>query len=218
MTAVAVVGDVHGDAPRLRAMLAALDSFDGTIVFVGDYVDGGRDSAEVLEILSGLASAGPERFRFLCGNHELSLLRYVEDGDFAGLCAMGGLATLASYVPIASGDVHAAFRAALPARHLAFLRRLDAAWETRELLVSHAGYDPARPAARDLETMAHGQGWPIFGAPGLPSKLVVCGHYVQAGGPYDSEPLVCVDTGCGVVPGAPLTAVLLPERRFVSIA
>ena len=198
-------------------MLATLEPFDGTIVFVGDYVDGGADSSEVLEILSGLSDAQPERFRFLCGNHDLALLRYVEDGDFSGFCAMGGLATLASYLPVVSGDVHAAFVAALPARHVAFLRGLAASWETEDLLVSHAGYDPAHPAARDVETMAHARGWPIFGKIQPPKKLVVCGHYVQTRGPYDSEHLVCVDTGCGIIPGSSLSAVILPERRFVSI-
>jgi serine/threonine protein phosphatase 1 len=214
---LAVIGDVHGECRRLRSMLATLESFDGTVIFVGDYVDSGADSAEVLEILSGLSDSQPGKFHFLCGNHDLALLRYVEDGDFARFCAMGGLSTLASYLSVVSGDVHAAFVSALPARHVAFLRGLGASWETDELLVSHAGYDPARPAARDLETMAHGKGWPIFGKVRPPKGLVVCGHYVQSGGPYESEHLVCVDTGCGIIPGAPLTAVILPERRFVSI-
>jgi serine/threonine protein phosphatase 1 len=217
VTSLAVIGDVHGESRRLRSMLATLESFDGTIVFVGDYVDGGADSAEVLEILSGLSGSQPGRFRFLCGNHDLALLRYIKDGEFARFCAMAGLPTLASYLPVVSGDVHAAFVSALPARHVAFLRGLEAAWETDEILVSHAGYDPARPAARDIETMAHGTGWPIFGDVRPPKELVVCGHYVQTRGPYASEHLVCVDTGCGIIPGAPLTAVILPERRFVSL-
>jgi serine/threonine protein phosphatase 1 len=217
MKPVAVIGDVHGESRRLRSMLAALASFDGTVVFAGDYVNHGADSAEVLELLSGLSGAQPGRFHFLCGNHDLALLRYVDDGDFASFCATGGLATLASYLPIVSGDVHAAFVSAFPARHLAFLRGLAASWESDELLISHAGYDPARPVARDVETMAHGTGWPIFGDVRPSKELVVCGHYVQARGPYDSQHLVCVDTGCGVIPGGPLTAVILPERRFVSI-
>jgi serine/threonine protein phosphatase 1 len=218
MNPVAVIGDIHGESRQLRSMLAALEAFDGTIVFVGDYVNGGPDSAGVLEILCALSSSQPARFRFLCGNHDLAMLRYVEDGDFASFCAMGGLATLASYLALVTGDVHAAFVAAVPAQHVAFLRGLAASWETEDLLVSHAGYDPARPAARDVATMALGRGWPIFGRLPASKDLVVCGHYVQTRGPYDSEHLVCVDTGCGIIPGAPLTAVMLPERRFVSIA
>lgn len=218
VTPIAVVGDIHGDARRLSSMMAALESFEGTIIFVGDYVNGGLDSAGVLELLSGLSLSRPERFRFLCGNHDLDMLRYIDDADFASFSAVGGVATLASYLGVVAGDVHAAFVAALPARHLAFLRGLAASWETDELLVSHAGHDPARPASRDLATMARARGWPIFGNIPAPKQLVVCGHYVQTGGPYDSPHLICVDTGCGIIPGAPLTAVLLPERRFVSIA
>jgi serine/threonine protein phosphatase 1 len=217
MEAMAVVGDVHGDSKRLRELLRRLDTFRGRVVFVGDYVNGGPDSAEVVEILADLSENAPERFVFLCGNHDLSLLAYYDDGDFAAFVATGGISTLSSYLPVVSGDVHAALRAALPRRHVAFLRGLAPYWESDDCLVSHSGFDPVRPHLRDLETMAHPKGWRVFDALRYPRSLVVCGHYVQTREPFDSVHLICVDTGCGILQDGRLTAVLLPDRRFLTI-
>lgn len=212
----AVVGDVHGEARQLRRMLTRLDTFTGRIVFVGDYVNGGPDAAEVVEMLATLAERVPERFAFLCGNHDLAFLGYLEGGDLGRFALTGGIATLSSYLPNVCGDVHVAALRAVPARHVDFLRGLGACWETPRWLVSHAGYDPSRPAARDHATMAHAEGWPIFDdAP--KSRVVVCGHYVQRRGPLNSRYLVCLDTGCGVASG-PLTAAILPERRFLQVS
>jgi serine/threonine protein phosphatase 1 len=217
MEAVAVVGDVHGEARKLREMLRRLEAFRGRVVFVGDYVSGGSDSADVVEILASLAAKDAGRFVFLCGNHDLSLLRYLDDGDFGRFAGEGGLDTLASYLPVVTGDVHMAFRSAIPRPHLTFLQGLAASWESDEYLVSHAGFDPARPAARDLKTMTQPEGRALSDLVRDSGKLVVCGHYVQPNGPLNSPHLICVDTGCGVLAEGRLTAVLLPERRFVSI-
>lgn len=217
MEPTAIVGDVHGDAKRLREMLRSLDAFRGRVIFVGDYVGGGPDSAEVLETLATLRERTPERFLFLCGNHDLAFLHYIERGAFGPLVAADGLATLASYLPVVTGNVHRALLSTLPARHRTFLEGLESYWESEECLVSHAGFDPARPFARDRQIVASAEGWPIFDAVSYPRPLVVCGHYIQRSGPFDAGRLVCVDTGCGILPGGCLTSVLLPERRFVSV-
>ncbi len=217
MDRIAVVGDVHGDVVRLRAMLRSLETFAGRIIFVGDYVGGGPDSAEVLEILANLDERQPDRFEFLCGNHDVAFLGYIDQGAFAPFVAADGLATLASYLPLVTGDVHTALLGAVPAHHRAFLANLASCWESDACLVSHTGFDPARPLVRDVTTLASATGWPVFDAASYPRSLVVCGHYVQRHGPHDSEHLICVDTGCGIVPNGGLSAVLLPERRFVTI-
>jgi serine/threonine protein phosphatase 1 len=217
MTPLAVVGDVHGDIVRLRAMLLDLQRTDRTIVFVGDYVNGAPYSAEVLEELSRLAMREPDRYTFLSGNHDLALLRYLRDGDFAAFAAIGGVTTLHSYLNEVCGDVYPAFARVLPVSHRAFLERLEPYWERDGVLISHVGFDPANPNSRALETLVLGAGAPPFAATRFPCELVVCGHYVQSNGrPHRSEHLICIDTGCGVA-GGPLTAVLLPEQEFISV-
>jgi serine/threonine protein phosphatase 1 len=216
MEPLIVVGDVHGDVDRLNRILAQLEPYGRRVVFVGDYVDGGPHSAKVLETLIGLAQRAPHRFTFLCGNHDLALLRYVEDGNFARYTRTGGLATLASYLPAVTGDVHAAFLDVFPPAHRAFLSALEPYWESDGCLVTHTGFNPARPEARDAETLACDDGWPIFRATNFPRELVVCGHYVQRQEPFVSDQLICLDTGCGLLREGRLTAVLLPEREFLT--
>lgn len=211
-----VVGDVHGDAARLEQMLRVLSASERRTIFVGDYVNRGRDSRGVLELLTAARSEAPERFVFLMGNHELSLLEYLDGGDFVRFAALGGIATIRSYVADARGDVGAAFATSFPTHQRAFLRSLLPCWESADVLVSHTGYDPAAPQERSLDALV-AKGHPeIFHHAAPPRPLVVCGHYVQRGGaPYVSEHLVCLDTGCGV--GGPLTAVTLPEREFITV-
>jgi serine/threonine protein phosphatase 1 len=217
MRPLAVVGDVHGDVNRLQAILRRLDEFERTVVFVGDYVNGAPHSSAVLHILCHLADSGGGRFHFLAGNHDLALLQYLRDGNFATFAALGGAATLHSYLGQVRGDVHAAFTRAFPCEHRKFLEGLRPCWEDEDVLVSHTGFDPERPEARTLEALAQGGDARIFHTPECPRPLVVCGHYVQPSQrPYCNPHLVCIDTGCGVA-GGPLTAVLLPEFEFLSV-
>lgn len=214
MTPIAVVGDIHGEVLQLRAALRALDDDGRHVVFVGDYIDWGRDSAAVLDELIARRSRSEARYTFLVGNHELALLRYLGDAQLAAFAEVGGIPTIRSYLATAYGDVHAAFSSAFPPSHREFLERLEPYWESDELLISHAGFDPADPSLRTLEAMATGARGTPFSATRFPRDLVVCGHYVQSNGrPHVSEHLVCVDTGCGSNQG-PLTVAWFPEGTF----
>ncbi|MFJ8691580.1 polynucleotide kinase-phosphatase [Streptomyces roseolilacinus] len=76
-----IVGDVHGCAAELEALLAKLGYVDGrhpggrTAVFVGDLVDRGPDSPGVLRRVMGMVESGDA----LCvpGNHENKLGRWL---------------------------------------------------------------------------------------------------------------------------------------------
>src|SRR6185312_17201442 len=63
------VGDLHGEVTLLRRMLAALPLRpEDTLLFLGDYVDGGEDSPATLAVLRDLGERRP--VVFLRGNHE----------------------------------------------------------------------------------------------------------------------------------------------------
>jgi serine/threonine protein phosphatase 1 len=217
MSCVAVVGDIHGNIERLRAALRALDEDGRHVIFVGDYVNWGESSSAVLEELSARSLKDPTRYTFLVGNHEIALLAYLADGKFPAFAATGGVPTIRSYLETVHGDVHAAFDRAFPASHRAFLQRLEPYWDDGEVLVSHAGFDPEKPALRSVEAMVTAGGGSPFSARSFPRDLVVCGHYVQSSGaPYVGEHLICIDTGCGSNDG-PLTIAWLPERTFTAV-
>ena len=221
------IGDVHGCARTLAALLARLADDAGgalgpadTLVFVGDYVDRGPDSAGVIDQLVALerasgAGTGP-RCVFLRGNHDQMMLDYVDGvGDQELWWVNGGRTTLASYA--ARGDLR------LPPDHVDFLRRTPLVAQEAGFAFVHAGLDTRQSVADNLaEPNASIALWTRehldadLAAWEIP---VVCGHTPVAE-PIDRPRLIGIDTGAVFVGRAGfgrLTAVALPERRFVSV-
>jgi serine/threonine protein phosphatase 1 len=216
---LAVVGDVHGDARRLELMLAALRDRGGVQIYVGDYVDRGPASADVFDLLLDAVDNPAGVMVFLAGNHESELVNYIETGDFVRYAGVGGMATIRSYVGQARGNVHRQFLESFPRQHEALLRSFGSHYESDELLVSHAGFDPNSPTVRNRQTMVDGRFPELLtdDFSSLPRTKVVFGHYVQRDGhPFVRGGLYGIDTGCGTIAG-PLTALLLPELEFVQV-
>jgi serine/threonine-protein phosphatase PP1 catalytic subunit len=68
---ILVVGDIHGDLNALNIVLDQRDELNcKSILFLGDYVDRGEHSAEVLLILFELKAVDPNHIFLLRGNHE----------------------------------------------------------------------------------------------------------------------------------------------------
>lgn len=201
-------------------MLHALEQTESHIVFVGDYVDRGPAARDVLQLLVAAAERLGDRLTLLAGNHEVGLLRFLDGGDFISFAAAGGMATIRSYVGVARGDVRRQFASALPESHERLLReRLETCFETTDLLVSHAGFDPSDPDRRDFDAMVMGSFPALFEMPVplTPKPTVVFGHYTQRDHvPFRAAGLTCLDTGCGTT-GGPLTALLLPNATLISI-
>ena len=82
-----VIGDIHGMAAKLESLLAQIDMWcvanaraeRRQLIFLGDYIDRGPDSREVLQIVQRLQAEGAICLR---GNHEELMLRATEsEGD-----------------------------------------------------------------------------------------------------------------------------------------
>jgi serine/threonine protein phosphatase 1 len=153
MGRIFVIGDIHGCAGELETLLGGLDPAPGDkVVFVGDYVDRGPASKDVIDLLLELRRRPQIQSTFLKGNHEDMLLAYMgfpgQYGD--AYLHNGGVETVASYRlhPLTPGLELAA---ALPAEHLGFLRQLEMMHQIGPFLVTHAGIDPAHPLAEQRE-------------------------------------------------------------------
>ena len=211
----AVIGDIHGANAQLAKVLDLVIPMKRRMLFLGDYVNRGPDSKEVLESLLCLSEAQPETV-FLCGNHDWAVLEFLKTGDFYPYASLGGISTIRSYCKEVSADVAASFKAAIPARHVQFLTGLRSHFRTREYLFSHTGIDVLRPT-NDFQSFVLQNHPEMFSdAWELPYQLI-CGHYFQPPSkPYLTPRLCCIDTGCGSASGR-LTCLLLPEREYLQV-
>ncbi len=223
----AVIGDIHGRADLLERLLARLPA-GATIVVAGDLCDRGPDTRRVLDLLVSRGARGA------LGNHEEWLIRWARGRGFLDEArALGATATLSSYGVTArdASEVSAQCRA-VPRAHLAFLEGLAHAVDLRvggaAFWVIHAGI----PTTVDLTragSMERVVPFLVGNRPGallwghtapedtLPvDRPVIMGHMCLRE-PADLGHVIAIDTACGTWPDGRLTAVLLPERRFVTV-
>ncbi len=187
------VGDVHGRHDLLTALLgmirddAAAEGYvRPRVVFMGDYVDRGEDSARVVAEIRGILEGTPEAIA-LRGNHEQMLLDFLEEPELRGPLWLrnGGLQTLLSYGVAISATaeaevlVDAARRLALAmGPDLPFLHSLPTHAVFGKVLFAHAGADPELPVDMQSDRAL------LWGAPRFLREprwdglWVVYGHYI----------------------------------------
>lgn len=162
------VGDIHGRDDLLAQILeqigrdaAGLDpDVKRIIVFLGDYVDRGLQSRQVIERLLADPLPGFETV-FLKGNHEQAMLQFLEDSAFGKTWKYyGGLETLHSYgvTELTLSDdpreferARENFEYALPQTHQDFLRSLRSSYECGDYFFAHAGIRPGLPFYRQID-------------------------------------------------------------------
>ena len=185
------IGDVHGCAHALDALLeAVMPTRDDQVVFLGDLIDQGHDSRDVLDRLIELARCC--RLILIQGNHE-EMLYAARDNPAARRYweNCGGVATLNSYrYPGRLADI--------PAEHWALLDRCRPFHQTDDFIFTHANYLPDVPMNLQPD---HQLRWALLEPdemrPHRSGKTVIVGHTEQP----DSEVLdlgfvVCIDTAC----------------------
>lgn len=205
------VGDIHGRFDLLIALLRRIAADAAThgdgrrprLVFLGDYIDRGEQSRQVLEALASLAATGSPDLVFLRGNHEAALLDFLRDPErHPGWLRFGGLETLASFgILPPRGATGAAGRARLRdalAAALAplrpFLEGLLPSHRAGDVLFVHAAVDPGRPLERQPEDALLWGHRDFLTEDPVPGVRIVHGHY-DAAGPVSLPGRICVDTG-----------------------
>lgn len=159
------VGDVHGRADLLRQVFSRIDKHRAEFpmsqtveIFLGDYVDRGPSSREVIEEL--IARRARTDTVCLKGNHEVYALEFLKTPDLLDDWRhYGGLNTLLSYGLKPTGapsrteraDLAAAFARALPDSHRQFLEALQLSYTCGDYFFVHAGVRPGIPLAEQRE-------------------------------------------------------------------
>ncbi|MFI6306762.1 metallophosphoesterase [Amycolatopsis thailandensis] len=194
---IGVIGDVHGNLAALTGLLKYIDGTYDHLVFVGDYVNRGRDSAAVIQLLVDRSQHRADS-SFVAGNHDIAFLDCLNKGELSEFLMIGGAATIRSYVSKPEADVLGQLRRSVPKEHIHFLRNLQPYYLHNGLLVTHAGNN--------------------LGKPFQDFSFHVYGHIPQGSlRPEITKEQAAIDTGCGTIPGGRLTCVFWPTMNFVQV-
>ncbi|ARO31485.1 metallophosphoesterase domain-containing protein [Rhizobium sp. NXC14] len=160
------IGDIHGRYDLLlkaeEAILQDGERLPGQklIVTLGDYIDRGPESAQVI---THLMEPPPDGFDRIClaGNHEIAMLDYVDGWlPYDDWMRMGSAESLKSYgldpehLPLvfpSGAQLDAFLRQSLPHTHIDFMRALPIMLDTPSVVFVHAGIDPMLPLSAQTE-------------------------------------------------------------------
>lgn len=229
--AIYAVGDIHGCLPLLHLLHeqifadAAGIAGEKWLVYLGDYVDRGPNSAGVLDALLAPPPAGFRRIA-LAGNHEVMMLNFLErPARNASWLQFGGPETLASYgldvkslLALPERQRIAHLQSHIPEEHIDFLASLPLTLSAPGLVFVHAGLRPGIAVAAQAEDDALWIRGDFFSAPPREGLLVVHGH-TPAREPVVAQGRICVDTGAfatGLLTAVKITAAEPPQ--FISAA
>jgi serine/threonine protein phosphatase 1 len=223
------IGDVHGRADLLDDLYGQIladaelhRAVQPVIVHLGDYVDRGPESSQVLDRLTQPPPAGIERV-VLKGNHEVMTEGFLDDAaNGPAWFAAGGLQTLLSYginvvkLPRSEEEyeaLRAEFDRVLPDRHRALMRGLPVVHREGHYYFVHAGIKPGVPLDRQSEEHQLWIRGEFLNSRADHGAVVVHGHSVSFG----VESLgnrIGIDTGAYAT-GCLTALVLDGTRRFM---
>lgn len=224
------IGDIHGRRDLLQELHNAIEA-DGrdsalqkTIVYLGDYIDRGLESRQVIDLLLTSPDDGVQRI-FLLGNHEAMLLAFLQNARGASAwLSYGGDATLHSYgiAPPTAADGPAGLEMAqralnerLSPEHLAFYENLQLCHQRGDYFFVHAGVRPGTPLNQQIQEDMIWIRKKFLNARDDFSKIIVHGHSIRT--QVEERPnRIGIDTGAYMT--GILTALVLEgeERRYLS--
>ena len=190
---VYAIGDVHGCLDLLRQVLDLIaqdmrerQPASTLLIFMGDLIDRGPDSAGVVAAVRALHAQG--NVRVLSGNHEEMFLRALGDNEtMRQFLRFGGRETLISYglTPEAIRDMtfeelHAAISRAVPQDDIQFLKGLEDMIVLGDYAFVHAGVRPGVPLMSQTRDDLHWIRDPFLTSQADFGAVIVHGHTISA--------------------------------------
>jgi len=183
MSRTAVITDIHGRLDPLQRLLDRVG--DAKIICLGDMVDRGTQSSEVVAVMRTLHEAGAVVLR---GNHEDMICA----PDPHMWLANGGASTVLSYKHPLTG----ALDAVALQRDLDWFRSLPRTHEDAHRVYVHAGVHPNLSLEEQPESATQWMRYPDGADIGWRDKHVVHGHSV---GLFRGQHRTCLDVGMGAM-------------------
>lgn len=204
-----IIGDIHGRADLLASLLKTItqDAQSGPehrfLIYLGDYVDRGPHSREVVDLILKAPLKGFTQVH-LMGNHEEFLLRFLQAPEqSAAWLEYGGKETLLSYgvsvplgvlTPAKLKLAAAGLQEALPKEHLLFYERLQDSYELGDFFFTHAGIAPHKPLHRQVGEDLRWMREPFLSHTQPYTKIIVHGHSITDTPEFHAN-RIAIDTG-----------------------
>jgi len=207
------VGDIHGSYTKLVNLFKHCTTHCGAntsrFVFIGDYVDRGRRSRDVVSFLMKAQSDAPDRIVCLRGNHEDMLINASKQQNELLWLRNGGQETLDSY-GVDRAD-------AISEEHLSWFKNLPLALSDGMRFYVHAGIRPGVPLQEQEKDVVLWIREPFLSDRRDHGQYIVHGHTpIETGIPEQFRNRLNLDTGA--VFGGPLTAAVFDELRAGPLA
>ena len=203
-----IVGDIHGCLDMLKKLIDKIkwDPDKDKLIFIGDYIDRGEDSKDVVDFILKLKE-GSSLVECLLGNHEKMFLDYMSGDDLESSIMNGGISTIRSYNKSRQNE-NDLF---IPQSHIDFFHSLLAMIELEEYYIVHAGFRPrVKIEDQNVNDMIWIRDEFIYGDYDF-GKVVIFGH-TPFNTPFIASNKIGIDTGA--VFGNRLTCLELPEKKF----
>ncbi|ALU73646.1 serine/threonine protein phosphatase (plasmid) [Rhodococcus erythropolis R138] len=198
MNEIGFIGDIHGCVEELDELVTAARSRTSHLVFLGDYVNRGPYSREVIDFLIRLRQTKGISTSFVMGNHDQVFLDALVGDGFDTFLRMGGAATVLSYVGAPRADVLSQLRESVPATHIGFLKSL-----ANQVVVDGVVATHERPGL-DIDTTEDTERFQIYGH--SPQRRLL---------PRIERDRAFIDTGCGTLPDGRLTCLFWPSLTWI---
>ena len=191
---VYAIGDIHGRNDLLQQLLAQIDAdelargpSDTHIIFLGDLMDRGPDSAGVIECAMALRDSG-RKVRFLMGNHEEVFVRACRKRDAKitrFFLRIGGEATVlsypitrAEYITLDMEQLSERLSNLVPQTHLDFIESFEDQIVIGDYAFVHAGIRPGVPLSEQKPSDLRWIREEFVDQRGDLEKVVVYGHTI----------------------------------------
>ena len=211
-------GDIHGHYDEIKKLVSLIKPDDhDMLIFLGDYIDRGRQSFEVIEYLLELK----EQYNcvFLKGNHEELFMNYLSNTNEDLYLYNGGDMTVSSYVDHGFAiDRYISYKdRILPKTHIDFFINLKLYYENDKYIFIHAGLLPKNiPLKQQPVDTLLWERYDFINSDFDWGKKVIFGHTPNKD-ILKMHNKICIDTGVYCKNGK-LTCVILPEEKFVSVS
>lgn len=190
---VYAIGDIHGRADLLDELLDLVSRDDAVrppcsvhLIFLGDLVDRGPDSAAVVNRAIALSKSGGH-VRFIKGNHEEVFVLASRGDEQAAqfFRRIGGIATLASYgldpadgMAMDDAAIASWMLAHIPRAHIDFIDGFEDMIEIGDYLFVHAGIRPGVALTAQEPAALRWIRQPFLDHAAPHEKMIVHGHSI----------------------------------------